>query len=93
MVTAVWRGIKLGPFGFLPASPEVVVRGLDRRSLALVGATYVHTFRDSGTGPHLVSTLGEPEPLLSKLGTLHLVTHTPTFTRTTSFLPDYSKQP
>jgi inosose dehydratase len=73
VAAAGYRATELGPLGFLPRDPEVLVRELDRRGLTVVGATHVHTFGDTRTAPDLMSTLREFGPLLSRLGARHLV--------------------
>lgn len=73
VAAAGYRGTELGPFGFLPKDPAVLQEELARRDLAMIGATHVHTFGDTTSGPILMQTLRELAPLLVSLGARHLV--------------------
>ncbi|MDB5474321.1 MAG: barrel protein [Devosia sp.] len=73
VAAAGYRGTELGPFGFLPKDPALLRDELARRDLTLIGATHVHTFADTASGPLLLATLRELAPLLVALGAQHLV--------------------
>ena len=73
VAAAGYRGTELGPFGFLPRDPALLKAELARRNLTMVGATHVHTFGDSASGPRLMQTLRDLAPLLVSLGAEHLV--------------------
>ena len=73
VAAAGYRGTELGPFGFLPKDPPLLQDELAKRDLVIVGATHVHTFGDTASGPVLMQTLGELAPLLVSLGAQHLV--------------------
>lgn len=70
---AGYRGTELGPFGFLPKDPALLKHELAKRDLAMIGATHVHTFGDTSSGPLLMQTLRELAALLLSLGANHLV--------------------
>jgi inosose dehydratase len=67
------RGTELGPFGFLPKDPALLKDELAKRDLVMIGATHVHTFGDTASGPVLLQTLRELSSLLVSLGAHHLV--------------------
>jgi inosose dehydratase len=73
VAAAGYRGTELGPFGFLPKDPALLQDELAKRGLVMIGATHVHTFGDTGSGPVLMQTLRELAPLLVSLGAKHLV--------------------
>jgi inosose dehydratase len=73
VAAAGYGGTELGPFGFLPRDKAVLGQELDKRGLALIGATHVHTFGDRESAPVLMATLRELAPLLRDLGARHLV--------------------
>lgn len=73
VAAAGYRGTELGPFGFLPKAPILLKQELAQRDLVMVGATHVHTFGDTSSGPALQQTLRELAPLLVSLGAGHLV--------------------
>lgn len=73
VAAAGYRGTELGPFGYLPTDAKRLRGELDRRGLALLGATHVHTFGDAASAPRLMATLAELCPLLVSLGAKHLV--------------------
>ncbi|MCU0854121.1 MAG: myo-inositol catabolism protein, partial [Rhodobacteraceae bacterium] len=67
VAAAGYRGTELGPFGYLPKDAALLRDELSRRDLTLIGATHVHSFSDSGSGPRLMETLGDLARLLSDL--------------------------
>lgn len=73
VAAAGYRGTELGPFGFLPKDQAVLRDELARRDLVMIGATHVHTFGDTASGPLLMQTLRELAPLLVSLDAQHLV--------------------
>ena len=73
VAAAGYRGTELGPYGFLPKDKDVLGPELEKRGLALIGATHVHTFGDRASAPELMATLRELAPLLRDLGAEHLV--------------------
>lgn len=73
VAAAGYRGTELGPYGFLPSDKAVLKAELERRGLALIGATHVHTFADRSAAPRLMATLRQLAPLLGELGARHLV--------------------
>lgn len=73
VAAAGYRGTELGPFGFLPKDPALLKDELAKRDLVMIGATHVHTFGDTASGPVLMQTLRELAPLLVSLGAQHLV--------------------
>ncbi|WP_240229458.1 sugar phosphate isomerase/epimerase family protein [Devosia lacusdianchii] len=73
VAAAGYRGTELGPFGFLPKDQAVLKDELAKRDLVMIGATHVHTFGDTASGPLLMQTLRELAPLLVSLRAQHLV--------------------
>lgn len=73
VAAAGYRGTELGPFGFLPKDAALLTDELAKRDLVMIGATHVHTFGDSASGPVLMQTLRDLSALLVSLGARHLV--------------------
>lgn len=70
---AGYRGIELGPIGFMPENPDVLAEALDRHQLTLIGGVVFRPFHDPAAWDEVMDAAMRTCKALVSHGARHLV--------------------